>query len=121
MHKETGMPVALLSVFDKAGIADFAKGLIDLNFAVIASGGTFKALRDAGLEVTNVADWVGGGAILGHRVVTLSREIHGALLADDSVEHRADLTSLGVRKIDLVCVDMYPLQAAVANEGATEE
>jgi AICAR transformylase/IMP cyclohydrolase PurH len=73
---------ALLSVYDKTGIAEFAKGLHELGWNIISSGGTAKVVAEAGVPVTDVAELVGGEAILGHRVVTLSREVHSGLLAD---------------------------------------
>lgn len=111
---------ALLSVYDKTGIGDFAKGLHDLGFTVYSSGGTAKAVAEAGVPVTDVAELVGGGAILGHRVVTLSREVHSGLLADlDSEADLAELRSLDIPLIDLVAVDMYPLEEEVNNPDAT--
>ena len=65
---------ALLSVFDKTGIADFARRLIRLSWGILASGGTAKVLKEAGIPVKNVSELVGGGAILGHRVVTLQEK-----------------------------------------------
>lgn len=112
--------IALLSVYDKTGIVDFARGLIDLGWRIYASGGTAKAMADAGLAVTDVTELVGGGAILGHRVVTLSREISAGLLADtDSAEDMAELKKLGLPVIDLVCVDMYPLEEAIRKPDTT--
>ncbi len=116
-------PIALLSVYEKAGIEDFAKGLADLGWQLYASGGTAKALATAGLKVTDVSELVGGQAILGHRVVTLSREISAGLLADkDSATDIAEMEKLGLPLIDLVCVDMYPLEKAIAaNEDIIEK
>ena len=114
--------VALLSVFDKMGIVDFARSLIELGFTLLASGGTAKKLRESGVKVTDVAELVGGGAILGHKVVTLSRELHAGLLADmTSDEEMAEMKEMGLHVIDLVCVDLYPLHDAVREEGATTE
>ena len=93
---------------------EFAKQLSDLGFKILASGGTAKELISAGIEVTDVASLVGGGPILGHRVVTLSREIHAGLLARDIKEDRDELEKLKVPFIDLVCVDLYPLQEEIA-------
>lgn len=101
--------VALISVFDKVGIVPFAKALVDLDFDLLASGGTKKMLAENGLPVKDVAVLVGGDAILNHRVVTLSREIHAGLLARDTPEDLAELAQLGIPYIDLVCVDFYPL------------
>lgn len=112
--------IALLSVYDKTGIVSFAKGLDKLGWKLYASGGTAKKIAEAGIEVHDVAELVGGEAILGHRVVTLSREIHAGLLADDSAEQRAELKKLAIPRIDLVCVDMYPLSTLLVDPKATE-
>lgn len=111
---------ALLSVYDKTGIAEFAKGLHELGWNIISSGGTAKVVADAGVPVTDVAELVGGEAILGHRVVTLSREVHSGLLADaDKPEDLAELKERGIPLIDLVAVDMYPLEEEIASGNAT--
>src|SRR5665213_3047832 len=114
--------VALISVYDKSGIEEFARGLAELGWQVYASGGTAKAIETAGIDVIDIAGLVGGGAILGHRVVTLSREISAGLLADKASQD--DLTEMAELKlpiIDLVCVDMYPLEEVIAKPGATEQ
>lgn len=111
----------MLSVYDKTGIVEFAKGLTDLGWQIYASGGTAKALVDGGVQVTDVSELVGGKAILGHRVVTLSREISAGLLADkSSAEDVAEMKELGLPIIDLVCVDLYPLEEAINKEGSTK-
>ncbi|MFZ6014966.1 MAG: hypothetical protein ACOYUZ_01250 [Patescibacteria group bacterium] len=110
---------ALISVFHKQGIVEFCEKLVELDFELIASGGTAKHLKDAGLVVRDVAELVGGDAILGHRVVTLSREIHAGLMARDTAEDRAELERLGIPWIDLVCVDLYPLEEEIAKPEAT--
>jgi phosphoribosylaminoimidazolecarboxamide formyltransferase/IMP cyclohydrolase len=120
MTKTSG--IALLSVYDKTGIVEFAQGLKDLGWQVCASGGTAKVISEAGIEVTDVAELVGGQAILGHRVVTLSREISAGLLADKaSAEDVAEMEQLGLPIIDLVCVDMYPLEEAINKDGSTKQ
>src|SRR4051812_22329727 len=109
---------ALISVYDKTGIEDFARGLAELDWKVYASGGTAKAISGAGIDVRDVSELVGGSAILGHRVVTLSREISAGLLADkNSPEDMTELASLKIPVIDLVCVDMYPLEESIAKPG----
>lgn len=114
--------VALLSVYDKTGIVDFARGLVDLDWQIYASGGTAKAIADAGITVKDVSELVGGDAILGHRVVTLSREISAGLLADkDSSDDLAEMKKLGLPVIDLVCVDMYPLEEAITKPGSSKQ
>ncbi len=114
--------VALISVYDKSGIDEFARGLAELGWQVYASGGTAKAIEAAGIKVTDIAGLVGGGAILGHRVVTLSREISAGLLANKSSDaDLAEMAELKLPVIDLVCVDMYPLEEIIAKPGATEQ
>src|SRR3989344_8549297 len=107
------MKTALISVYNKDGIVEFAKGLAEMDFKIYASGGTAKALSEAGIEAQDVASLVGGGPILGHRVVTLSREVHAGLLARDTEEDRAELNRLKIPWIDLVCIDLYPLQEEI--------
>jgi len=111
---------ALLSVFDKTGIADFARRLIRLSWGILASGGTAKVLKEAGIPVKNVSELVGGGAILGHRVVTLSREVHAGLLVNlnDSAQIK-EMESLSLPIIRMVVCDFYPLQDAIAKPDAT--
>ena len=106
------MPTALLSVYHKDGIVEFARELAALGWNILASGGTARVLRDNNVPVRDVAELIGGGAILGHRVVTLSREVHSGLLARP-VEDADEMTRLGLSYIDLVCVDLYPLQGAI--------
>ena len=114
--------IALLSVYDKTGIVDFARGLVELGWQVYASGGTAKTIQEAGIDVTDIAGLVGGGPILGHRVVTLSREISAGLLADkSSAEDMAELANLKLPIIDLVCVDMYPLEEVIAESGSSKQ
>lgn len=110
---------ALLSVFDKTGIEEFAKGLSKLGWRIYASGGTAEAVKKAGIEVTDTSKLSKGGSILGHRVVTLSREIYAGILADDSPQQQKELEELDIPRIDLVCVDMYPLKQAI-NTDANE-
>jgi len=112
---------ALLSVYDKNGIVEFARSLVELNWNIYSSGGTAKALQDAGIPVTDVATLVGGSAILGHRVVTLSREIHAGLLARYIKEDEDEMKSLGLPYIDLVCFNLYPLAEEIAKDEATPE
>ncbi len=111
---------ALISVFDKTGIASFAAELVKLGFNIYASGGTAKEIAAAGIKAKDISELVGGKAILGHRVVTLSREINAGLLANNSAGHQAELKKLGIPRIDLVCVDMYPLVETINNPKATE-
>ncbi|MDA8279470.1 MAG: bifunctional phosphoribosylaminoimidazolecarboxamide formyltransferase/IMP cyclohydrolase [Actinomycetota bacterium] len=103
---------ALLSVYDKAGIVELARGLHSLGWELVSSGGTARALADAGLPVTSVEEVTGSPEMLGHRVVTLHPKIHGGILADrDLPEHRADLARHGIDPIDLVVVNLYPFSS----------
>ncbi len=103
---------ALLSVYDKSGIVELAQGLAAAGCDLVSSGGTAKALRDAGLTVTDTADITGFPAILGHRVVTLHPKVHGGILADPSdPSHRADLDQYGIEPFDLVVVNLYPFRS----------
>jgi len=115
------MKTALISVFNKEGIVEFAKELEGMDWQIIASGGTAKVLIQAGVKVKDVAELVGGRAILGHRVVTLSREIHAGLLARDIYEDKRELEELGIPRIDLVCVDLYPLQDEIKKQDRTTD
>jgi len=103
---------ALLSVYDKSGVVELARGLHDLGWELLSSGGTATAIADAGLPVTDVAELTGFPAILGHRVVTLHPKVHGGILADrDDPEHRADMATYGIEGIDLVVVNLYPFSS----------
>jgi len=112
---------ALISVYAKEGIDVFAKKLVDRGWQILASGGTAKFLESAGIPVKDVADLIGGAAILGHRVVTLSREVHAGLLSRNIPEDIAEMERLGLTRIDLVCCDFYPLVEEIAKPGATTE
>jgi len=98
-----------LSVFDKTGIAELAADLHGLGWTLVSSGGTAKAIADAGVPVTDVADVTGVPAILDHRVVTLHPKIHGGLLADPTKpEHQADMATYGIEPISLLVANLYP-------------
>ncbi len=103
------MPTALLSVYDKSGIAELAEGLHSAGWRVLSSGGTAREIAAGGVPVTDVAELTGFPAILGHRVVTLHPKVHGGILADTAdPSHRADLAEYGIEPIDLVVVNLYP-------------
>ena len=103
---------ALISAYDKSGVADLAAGLAGLGWELLASGGTARVLAEAGLAAVDVAEHTGWPAILGHRVVTLHPRIHGGILADrDDPSHRADLEAGRIAPIDLVVVNLYPFEA----------
>ncbi|TSC62741.1 MAG: phosphoribosylaminoimidazolecarboxamide formyltransferase / IMP cyclohydrolase [Parcubacteria group bacterium Gr01-1014_48] len=115
------MPTALISVSDKNGIELFARGLVEQGFDILASDGTAKYLLERGVAVRDIASLARGGPILGHRVVTLSREIHVGILTSDSPEDTAELKSMGLPRIDLVCVDIYPLKKTITMHGTLRE
>ena len=99
-------------MFDKSGLAEFATGLVEAGWQVMASGGTAVALAGAGVDVVDLADHTGSPAMLGHRVVTLHPKVHGGILADRSdPDHKADMERYGIEPIDLVVVNLYPFEA----------
>src|SRR5512135_3175916 len=113
------MPIAILSVYDKTGLVKFARGLIDLSWTLLASGGTAKLLRENGLPVTEVAEYTKSPEILGGRVKTLHPAIHGGLLARATDEDHSQLRAHGWDYIDLVAVNLYPFEATIALPGVT--
>jgi phosphoribosylaminoimidazolecarboxamide formyltransferase/IMP cyclohydrolase len=115
------MPKAILSVHDKSGLVDFARGLQALNWNLLASGGTAKLLRDSQIPVTEVADYTGSPEILGGRVKTLHPAVHGGLLARSAQADLEELKKLGWDYIDLVACNLYPFQETVARPGVTLE
>ena len=113
---------ALISVYDKTGVVEDAARLEKMGWWILSSGGTAKVLREAGIAVKDVAQLVGGKAILNHKVVTLSREVHAGLLADPTkLEEMKEISNLGIPFIDLVRCDFYPLQDAINDPWATVE
>src|SRR5688500_19770958 len=113
---------ALLSVSDKTGLVEFARGLAGFGVGLISTGGTAKLLADAGLPVTEVADHTGFPEMLDGRVKTLHPKIHGGLLARrDMPAHMAALGEHGIATIDLLVVNLYPFESTVAKAGCTLE
>ncbi len=113
---------ALLSVSDKTGLIDLAKTLSELGVELISTGGTSKALADAGMTVTAVHDVTGFPEMLEGRVKTLHPGIHGGLLADrGKQEHMDAIKAHGIEPIDLVVVNLYPFAATIAKPGVTRE
>lgn len=106
---------ALISVSDKTGIVDMAKGLEALGAEILSTGGTAKALRDAGVKVTDVAAYTGSPEILDGRVKTLHPKIHGGLLGRRSMPaHVAQMQQHGIGPIDVVVVNLYPFESTIA-------
>ncbi|NPV07293.1 MAG: bifunctional phosphoribosylaminoimidazolecarboxamide formyltransferase/IMP cyclohydrolase [Anaerolineae bacterium] len=110
---------ALLSVYDKAGLVELGQALSDLGVELIGSGGTARALRQAGLTVLEVSDLTGFPEVLGGRVKTLHPVIHAGLLARPTPEHMEELRQLGIKPIDLVVVNLYPFAQTIATPGAS--
>src|SRR5437763_14265453 len=114
---------ALLSVFDKTGLKEFASALhTEFGVQLISTGGTAKFLRDLGLPVTDVADVTGFPEMMDGRVKTLHPKIHGALLAlRDNPEHAAAMQQHGIQPIDLDCINLYSFKQTIEKPGVTFE
>lgn len=111
---------ALLSVSDKTGVIDFARGLAALGWELISTGGTARAIRDAGIPVRDVAEVAGFPEILGGRVKTLQPGIHGGILARRNLSgDMAQLAEHDITPIDLVCVNLYPFRETIAKPDVT--
>ncbi len=116
------MPIqsALLSVSDKTGLVDFAKALHARGVKILSSGGTAKALSEAGVPVETVESYTGSPEVMGGRVKTLHPRVHGGILSRGEVDE-ADLARIGGREIDLVCVNLYPFEKTAADPKATHD
>ena len=113
---------ALISVSDKTGVVEFAKGLVALGWEILSTSGTMKLLKESGVPVTSVSDITGFPEICDGRVKTLHPKIHGALLARRDVpEHMKELKDNGIDTIDLVCVNLYPFRETIAKPDVTME
>jgi phosphoribosylaminoimidazolecarboxamide formyltransferase / IMP cyclohydrolase len=113
---------ALLSVWDKTGLAEFARELVGLGIELVSTGGTARLLRDAGLEAIDVATLTGAPGILDGRVKTLHPAVHGGILARRDLEaHMATIEALNIAPIDLVVVNLYPFEATVAGGAGAED
>lgn len=120
----TSIPIrrALLSVSDKTGIVDLGRALAGKGVELVSTGGTAKALRDAGLEVRDISDLTGFPEMMDGRVKTLHPMVHGGLLAvRDDADHAASMTEHGIGAIDLVVVNLYPFEATVAKGAGRDE
>lgn len=113
---------ALVSVSDKTGLVDFAKGLSVLGVEILSTGGTAKALKDAGISVVEVADYTGSPEILDGRVKTLHPKIHGGLLAvREDKNHMRQVEEQGIGLIDMVVVNLYPFQKVISKKNVCFE
>ncbi len=118
------MPVkrALISVYDKGGLVEFARRLADAGVEIVSSGGTAVALTVPGIEVSTVSEVTGAPEMLGGRVKTLHPSIHGAILArTDDESDLADLEAAGIEPFQLVVVSLYPFRETLATPGVTED
>ena len=113
---------ALISVSDKTGIIDFARELKRFHVEIISTGGTARALRDAGIEVRDISDVTGFPEMMDGRVKTLHPRVHGGLLAlRDNPEHVAAMQEHGIEPIDMVVVNLYPFAETISRAGVTRE
>ena len=111
---------ALVSVSDKTGLVPFVKGLANLGWEIIATGGTQKMLEQEGVKTIGISEITGFPEICDGRVKTLHPKVHGALLARrDEPSHMEALAQNGIGLIDLVCVNLYPFRQTIAQEGTT--
>jgi phosphoribosylaminoimidazolecarboxamide formyltransferase/IMP cyclohydrolase len=116
------MARALLSVTDKSGLVDFARALFDHGFELVSTGGTAKALRDAGFAVTDVSEVTGFPEMLDGRVKTLHPLIHGGLLGDTRLDsHCRQMAEAGIQPFDILCVNLYAFEKTVSGEHNLEE
>jgi len=112
---------AILSVYDKTGLVDLARPLTERGVEIVSSGGTARALREAGLTVRKVSDVTGSPEILGGRIKTLHPAVHGGILSRRTADDQRQLSSLGWDEIDLVVVNLYPFEKTVASPDASLE
>src|SRR5262245_35033883 len=105
---------ALVSVSDKTGIVDFVRNLTNFGVEIISTGGTAKALRDAGLTVVEISELTGFPEMMDGRVKTLHPKVHGGLLAlRDNADHVAAMEKHGINPIDMVVVNLYPFAETI--------
>ena len=113
---------ALLSVSDKTGLIDFARGLHEQGVELLSTGGTAKAIAAAGIPVREISDYTGFPEMMDGRVKTLIPKVHGGLLVlRDDPKHQSQAAEHGILPIDLVCVNLYPFEETVAKKGVTLE
>jgi len=115
------MKRALISVSNKAGVVDFARGLSELGYEIISTGGTYSTLAEAGLAVSRVSDITGFPEILDGRVKTLHPRIHGGILALRNPEHLGELEKNQIDTIDIVAVNLYPFRETISKPGVSRE
>ena len=113
---------ALLSVSDKTGIVEFARGLHDLGIKLLSTGGTAKAIKEAGIPVTEVSEFTGSPEIFDGRVKTLHPKVHGGILnIRDNDAHQKTAKEMDIKNIDIVAVNLYPFEKVAGNPSSTLE
>ncbi|MGE4358102.1 MAG: bifunctional phosphoribosylaminoimidazolecarboxamide formyltransferase/IMP cyclohydrolase, partial [Candidatus Omnitrophota bacterium] len=113
---------ALISVSDKTGILEFAKGLEELGIEIISTGGTAKLLQENGIKVKEVSEYTGFPEMLDGRLKTLHPRIHGGILAvRDNKKHMEEMEKQGFETIDLVVINLYPFEKVISKEKVTLE
>ncbi|MBT8059653.1 MAG: bifunctional phosphoribosylaminoimidazolecarboxamide formyltransferase/IMP cyclohydrolase, partial [Gammaproteobacteria bacterium] len=117
---EENRALALISVSDKSGILEFARRLVELGFELLSTGGTARALAEAGLPVTEVSDHTGSPEIMGGRVKTLHPKVHGGLLGRTGVDD-AVMDEQAIRRIDLAVVNLYPFERVTSDPDCSFE
>ena len=112
---------ALVSVSDKSGVIELCKKLVGFEVQILSTGGTARALRDAGVEVTDVSEYTGSPEVMDGRVKTLHPRVHGAILMRDTANDHRDLARIGGHPIDLVVCNLYAFEASVTRGAAHDE
>jgi len=113
---------AIISVSDKTGIVEFARALHEMGVEILSTGGTAKKIKDAGVPVTEVSDYTGFPEMMDGRVKTLHPKIHGGILAlRDNPEHMKALKEHGIKKIDMIVVNLYPFEQTISKPDVTFE
>jgi len=115
------MKRALISVSNKDGVIEFARGLEELGYEIVSTGGTYRTLQEAGVKVSQVADITGFPEILDGRVKTLHPKIHGGILARRIPEHLSQIEANDIQPIDIVAVNLYPFRETIARPDVTLE
>jgi phosphoribosylaminoimidazolecarboxamide formyltransferase/IMP cyclohydrolase len=120
--EKTGVARALISVSDKKGVLEFARGLSSLNIEIVSTGGTAGLLKENGIPVVEIGAFTGHPEIMDGRVKTLHPRVHGGILAvRDNPLHREQMAQNGIRPIDMVVVNLYPFVATTSRPGVTIE
>ena len=113
---------ALISVFDKSGIVDFAKSLNSMGWEIISTGGTSKKLKEEGLQVKDISDLTQFPECFDGRVKTLHPNVEGGILAiRDNEKHKQQMTELGIEPIDMVVCNLYPFKETILKAGVSHE